>query len=75
MLILTSVIADDKINLNKFKKRRNDRWYLKDMNMQNRHKKKMRKFNVYWYCSIRRIIIYQDFEIDLIKKIWKVLKD
>ena len=53
-----NVINYDKVNLNKFKRRRNDRWHLKDMNTQNKHEKEMRKFNIYWYHFICRIIIY-----------------
>ena len=53
-----NVIADDEVNLNKFKKRWSDRWHLKDIDTQNRHEKKMRKFNVYSYCFIRWITIY-----------------
>ena len=67
--VLMNVTADDKVNLNRFERRWSDRWYLKDMNTQNRHEKKIRKLNVYWYCFIRRITIYQDFETDLINKI------
>ena len=70
-----SVIVEDEVDLNRFKRRRSDRWHLKDISMQKKYEKKMRKFNVYWYCSIRRITIYQDFEADLINKVWKVMKE
>ena len=42
-----NVTADDEINLRKFKKRRSDQWHLKDINMQNRYEKKIRKLNAY----------------------------
>ena len=57
-LMSMSVTADDEINSNKFKRKRSDRWYLKDMNMQNKYRKKIRKLNAYWYCFICRITIY-----------------
>ena len=60
--------ADDEVDLNKFKRRRNDRWYLKDISMQNRYEKKICKLNAYWYCFIHRIIIYQDLETNLMNK-------
>ena len=70
-----NVTADDEINLNKFKRKQNDRWHWRNMSTQNKYAKKMRKLNVYWYCSIHQITIYQDLETDLINKIWKVMKN
>ena len=46
-LMSMSVIIDNEVNSNKFKGRRSDRWYLKDINTQNKHGKKIRKLNAY----------------------------
>ena len=48
MSVSMNVTVDDIVNSSKFKKKRNDQWLLKDMNMQNRYEKEMRKFNAYW---------------------------
>ena len=58
MLMSMNVTIDDEINLNNFKRKQNDWWYLKDINMQNKYEKKIHKLNIYWYYFIRRIIIY-----------------
>ena len=47
ILMSMSVTVDDKININKFERKRSDQWHLKDMNTQNKQEKKMRKLNVY----------------------------
>ena len=47
MSMSISVTVDDEMNLNKFKRKRNDRSYLRNMSTQNGHEKKMRKLIVY----------------------------
>ena len=43
-----NITADDKVDLNTFRKRWNDWWHLENMSMQDKYNKKIRIRDAYW---------------------------